>query len=735
VANPGRQHIVGVEALPSSLASLFEEHFNRVADRVAELSPTAHRIYSSEVETALLAIAGLLWEGNARGVEFQAARTAVGDVGRWNVSVIRALESEGVLVRTTSEEGGQGIAFSYDLMAGHMMARHLLAKPALAQWLESDEGRAQLQFHEPGSHTFAYDVFQALAGLYPHHFGRRQLWQDLWDENLVMHALLLTAQSDPRQIGRETVERFARAMEESKPFARLAFKRLRCTRAARAHPFDMDFLHGVLLAMPNTQRDLFWSEWVRESSGDVENDFKFLSTRWKSGGLDEREIRRARWVMWTLTSTFRSLRDVATKTLYEFAAKRPAEFFRLAMEAIAVSDPYVPERMFATGYGAALTTWSDINAVEMRETLPRVAREIYQAMFAPGATHPTWHALYQQYCLGTIAIARMVDPACLSEYEVAHLLPPFSHLPSPFENMPQYDLAVIERAKRAAIRMDFGNYTMGRLIPGRSNYDDRNPEYQRVLPTIISRMLVLGYDPEQFEAVDRQMNSGPRMGSDKHKVDRYGKKYGWIAYFEMWGVRYAQGLLAEERSARPSDADIDPTFPLEAASIDLQLPDLFSGQPTVAGDWVVRGPQPDYRSILEITDIDDLTGPWIVLDGFIGQNAPDDDRQVFTFLRGVLVDGGEVDRLCTLFTGLEYPGNDAIPEEPSYHNTYAGEMPFSLIPGMPGVNGREDERAEYMVSANLWSNDGVAVDIPVQRYNWESHHSVVNQNSGAPTRL
>jgi len=735
VANPGRQHIVGVEALPSSLASLFEEHFNRVADRVAELSPTAHRIYSSEVETALLAIAGLLWEGNARGVEFQAARTAVGDVGRWNVSVIRALESEGVLVRTTSEEGGQGIAFSYDLMAGHMMARHLLAKPALAQWLESDEGRAQLQFHEPGSHTFAYDVFQALAGLYPHHFGRRQLWQDLWDENLVMHALLLTAQSDPRQIGRETVERFARAMEESKPFARLAFKRLRCTRAARAHPFDMDFLHGVLLAMPNTQRDLFWSEWVRESSGDVENDFKFLSTRWKSGGLDEREIRRARWVMWTLTSTFRSLRDVATKTLYEFAAKRPAEFFRLAMEAIAVSDPYVPERMFATGYGAALTTWSDINAVEMRETLPRVAREIYQAMFAPGATHPTWHALYQQYCLGTIAIARMVDPACLSEYEVAHLLPPFSHLPSPFENMPQYDLAVIERAKRAAIRMDFGNYTMGRLIPGRSNYDDRNPEYQRVLPTIISRMLVLGYDPEQFEAVDRQMNSGPRMGSDKHKVDRYGKKYGWIAYFEMWGVRYAQGLLAEERSARPSDADIDPTFPLEAASIDLQLPDLFSGQPTVAGDWVVRGPQPDYRSILEITDIDDLTGPWIVLDGFIGQNAPDDDRQVFTFLRGVLVDGGEVDRLCTLFTGLEYPGNDSIPEEPSYHNTYAGEMPFSLIPGMPGVNGREDERAEYMVSANLWSNDGVAVDIPVQRYNWESHHSVVNQNSGAPTRL
>jgi hypothetical protein len=729
VANPRRQHIVGVEALPSSLASLFEAHFNKVAERVAELSPTAHRISQEEVQDALLTIARLLWENNARSVEFQAARTAVRDMG-WDASIIRALESEGVLVRTTSEAGGQGIAFSYDLMAGHMLARHLLARPSLAQWLQSDDGRAKFAFCEPGSHTFASDVFHALVGLYPHRLGRRQLWQDLSDENLVLNALSLTTQSDPRHIGRETVERFARAMQESKPFAQIAFKRLRSTRAARAHPFDMDFLHGVLMAMSNTQRDLFWSEWVRERPEEIEDDFKLLSTRWKSAGLDEREIRRARWVMWTLTSTSRSLRDMATKTLYEFAAKRPAEFFRLAVEAIAVSDPYVPERMFAAAYGAALTTWSDINAVEMREALPRVARKIYQAMFAPGATYPTWHALYRQYCLGIITVARMVDPACLSDEQAVHLLPPFSHLSGPFENMPKYDSNIIERTKRAAIRMDFGNYTIGRLIPGRSNYDDHNPEYQRVLQKIISRMLLLGYDPDQFEAVDRQMNSGPRMGNDKHKVDRYGKKYGWIAYFEMWGVRYAQDLLAEGRSARPSDADIDPTFPSEAESIDLLLPDLFSNEPIDIEGWVVRGPQPDYCSILEIADIDGLSGPWVMLDGFLEQNAPADDRQVFTFIRGVLVDSEKVDNLRKLFTDLKYPGNDAIPEEPSNYYTYAGEMTFSSIPGLPDVDMQERELAQYIVSAGWRSNNSVVVDIPVQKYNWESYHSVVNQSSG-----
>ncbi|HGY2795175.1 TPA: hypothetical protein ACNVTG_001978, partial [Citrobacter amalonaticus] len=332
---------------------------------------------------------------------------------------------------------------------------------------------------------------------------------------------------------------------------------------------------------------------------------------------------------------------------------------------------------------------------------------------------------------GIIAIARMVDPNCFSEDEAAYLLPPFSHLPNVFESIHQYDPEKIERAERAAIQMDFGNYTIGRLIPDRANYDDSNPEYQQVLRAIVSRILMLGYDPEQFEAVDRQMYSGPRMGDDKHKIDRYGKKYGWIAYFEMWGLRYAQGLLSEDRSARPSDADIDPTFPLDAVSIDLPLPALFSEQSSDDGDWIMRGPQPDYRSILEITEIDGLTGPWILLDGFVEQNATSDDRQIFTFLRGVFVDSQEVDNLCRLFTDLEYPGNSAIPDAPGHYYTYAGEMPFSSIPGLLVANELEDNSDENLVSADRWSGNGVAVDITVQDYNWESYHSVENQSSGA----
>ena len=129
-----------------------------VAARVAELSPTMHRIYQDDVQDALLTIAGLLWDNNARSVDFQATRMAVRDMG-WDDSIIRALESEGILVRTISPEGRQGVAFAYDLMAGHMMARNLLMKPELVQWLQSDEGNAKFKSHGPDSLMTYYGLW------------------------------------------------------------------------------------------------------------------------------------------------------------------------------------------------------------------------------------------------------------------------------------------------------------------------------------------------------------------------------------------------------------------------------------------------------------------------------------------------------------------------------------------------------------------------------------------------
>lgn len=87
--------------------------------------------------------------------------------------------------------------------------------------------------------------------------------------------------------------------------------------------------------------------------------------------------------------------------------------------------------------------------------------------------------------------------------------------------------------------MDFENYTLGRLVPDRGNYQDDHAEYQGAKKQVMQRMFDLGFRDETFEEVDRWIawsQPGGRQ-DDAGKIDRYGKKYSWIAFFEMYGVR------------------------------------------------------------------------------------------------------------------------------------------------------------------------------------------------------
>ncbi|MGZ8892171.1 MAG: hypothetical protein ACXW1R_04405 [Halobacteriota archaeon] len=733
VANPVRQHRVGVEALPRSLTALFEEHFRKVAERVADLSPSSRRIYQEEVLEALLKIAEHLWQENSRSVEVGKARACINDAQDWNSSLLRSLESEGVLVRTSRSNGQFGVAFAYDLMAGHMIAKHLLYQDDIEQWLKEPSNPAKLTFRDPGAHTLAYDTFHALVGLFPAHtHRRRQLWQAV-PGKLSLYALLLTAESDPTHINRETAERFEQEMLQSTAFAQAAFPLLRVTRAAHAHPFDANFLDQVLRAMPNVDRDLSWSEWLRKNEEEVIKDIKALESWWESGTLDRREMSRARWVMWTLTTNSRYLRDVSTKALYTLALRTPAEYFELAFESLTISDPYVPERALAAAYGAALSTWSDKNNQKMRHAaLPMAAKTLLRISFVPAAPAPTRHTLLRQYCLGIIELARWIDPSCVSSEEANYLYPPYSHLPSPFFDSPHATEEQIKKADKAAISMDFGNYTFDRLIPDRRNYDFDNLGYVAMRKAIVARMVDLGYDPDRFDPIERDLRSYSR-GHESRKVDRYGKKYGWIAFFEMWGWRSDNNLLPDWRSEhRTSDTDIDPTFPIKEKSWSPTLPDLFTSFPDKIADWIPDGPTPDYSNLLERSEVDDnKVGNWVLLNGFVEETAKTDYRQVFTFLRGVFVRKAHVARLLKTFEVMQYPGNDAIPQEPEHYYTYAGEMPFEVPPGFPekSKNAENLNEMQCEVGENRWSKGGVPVEIPVQLYSWESYHSELNKAS------
>ena len=124
------------------------------------------------------------------------------------------------------------------------------------------------------------------------------------------------------------------------------------------------------------------------------------------------------------------------------------------------------------------------------------------------------------------------------------------------------------------------------------------------------------------------------MGRKNRKTDRYGKKYSWIAFFEMYGVRQDERRLAERRlEERISDCDIDPSFPEQVPEWNPELPDLFSEPYTNPVTWLAEGTTPRYENLFRIASIDEIPGPWVLLDGFIEESA-DDPRRGFHLFRG-----------------------------------------------------------------------------------------------------
>jgi len=224
--------------------------------------------------------------------------------------------------------------------------------------------------------------------------------------------------------------------------------------------------------------------------------------------------------------------------------------------------------------------------------------------------------------------------------------------------------------------MDFGNYTMGRLVPGRANYDDKNPAYRKIRRQIEWRIGDLGYRRKDFEAIDRELASSgfytEQRGAPKR--DRYGKKYSWIAFFEMYGLREAQGLLEKYRAyERTSDCDIDPSFPKEPLAWTPLLPDMSVDAELTGEEWLSRGLTPDFVPLLRLREINGRPGPWVLLEGFVQREEPTLNRELFTFLHGLLLRPPDVSDLRDRFLEIEYPGNFGIPDGPQDHYLFAGE--------------------------------------------------------------
>lgn len=725
VTNPTRSNVVGVEAIPRSLTALFERYLLQAAERIVYLAPRTHRYFEGDVCRAILKIGAALWDQKARSLNEDEVRRFLGDDQRaWNESIITALEQEGILLRQPGNDGrGNHVAIVYDALAGHVIAEELLVRRGITQleeWLKEPTTLNALTEAAQDQHPLGADTLRGLAGLLPRRFFRLQLWS-LLSGPLRTDALRMAAELEASYLDAATVSELATLVAGESMRCRDPLNRLFSTRGVPIHPLNAEFLDRVLRPMTVCQRDFRWTEWLRRACNDVygqipiQSDLDRLVERWKI--LQPRgpaDCLRARWVMWLLTSTVRPLRDKATCALYWFGRGEPTALFDLTLDSLAINDPYVPERMLAASYGVTMAYQQ--RSAEFEAALAPFLRGLRDALTGPNASAPTNHWLSRLYVAGTVALARSFHIAAAPEGLDVDGDLSFASA-RPVESISQQD-ARASQVKRA-LHDDFERYTLGHLIDYQRQGESPLLEHSAAVAHVLGTMWALGWHEKPFRQIDDDISEGRyRPRSKVVETDRYGKKYGWIGYFNYAGILADSGLL---RDRRLSDVDIDPSFPNPPPIASIKMPKWNRPKPSDDRRWLRQGIVSVPAELLYRREIDSLIGPWILVSGFMETNKDLSGRRVHGYLAALLVSHSNVSGLVETMLDIDLGAWWLLLEEPSDAYTFAGEIPWS----------REFDRLESGEFSNRRTikvrGKQVQFETMAHRFGWESYHSTLNK--------
>jgi len=686
VTNPKREKEVGIEAMPGSLTGIFERYLERAGDRIGELAPLKRRYFPQDVRSVLHVIGQKLWDTHDREISEHDLRVTIGDEGRpWNESIVHLLEQEGVILRTPGDvPGQQNIIAVYDALGGYLIANSILTKlgrSGFEPWLKEPATSTLLNGHIQNCHPLAADIFRSLAGLLPRKLNGQQLWQ-LLDSPLRESALRLSASLEGTFLDATTVTAVADVLLQAQPYSEGLFGNLYRTRGATNHPLNADFLDSVLKQMSVSERDLHWSEWVRNNRKWIETDLVQLEAHWQKT-LNQRtagDKLRSKWVRWLLTTTIHNLRDRATRALYWFGRGDASSLFKQVEETADVNDPYVFERVLAASYGVAMAHHCDPNKIDFRKTiLPEQARSIFDILFSKKGRGRTTHVLIREYALRFIELAVLHNQNLFSAEESTLFTPPYPSGGQIAWNTVKSNVADIPG--ESPFRMDFENYTLGHLTEGRPNYDYHHKGYRKIRSQVLWRVQQqLGWSAAKFQGIDRNIESERheygRSSEEHHKVDRYGKKYSMIAYLELQGWLKDKGLLKESFDyGRTSSVDIDPSFPNAAPEQALIVENLLGKSSTSLTKWINEGPTIDFKAYLRQPTILGVSSSWIALDGFVTREDKSSGRRLFAFIRSFLVPANEAPKLIASLNKQPLGGRWLV-EKPTTHYVFAGEMPW-----------------------------------------------------------
>ncbi len=772
---------------------MFREYLNQVNKRVTSNDPIL-KANENFIAESLSKLSLFLWENNTREIPINEFYNLIDGKSAYEKDRSKAdiLINEGLVITRDMRSKNEYISFTYDTLAGFMIGEYLIQKHPDVSYFISKKFIQKI-INSNRQHPLFEDIMTSLCLLLPqlkltsfHELCKKNRLLKFTKSNVFSYLpkFITNRYKDQINFSNYAFEKSisclfilpAKAVKESdiqlveklyflnnenkKIFYDLSFKTLGDVR----HPLNAIFFSRLLASLKMNERDISWSEYIRKKSYNIEEyilefERQCRSTDSESMIVSDKQHIVSRIIVWFLTSTNKDLRDKSTRALYFYGRKFPNEFSSLAYNSLKFNDPYVWERTLAALYGVVMAEHNSTISDNFRNhILPELSKNIYDLIFKENAQHSTTHILARDYARRIIEIGLIHKPNLFTEKEIKNIRPPykfggirslgeFDYGDQPYNN---YD---------GPIYMDFSNYTIGRIVNDGHAYSDP-PEKQKVRRQIYWRIFNLGWDYEIFKEADKDIDIyNYYRSTEQVKIERYGKKYSWIAYFENAGLRDDLGLLDKDRwnQFRLPSSDIDPSFPEEPKNELFFTHNILGDKTTTLVEWYENGGMPSVEDYLTIKDLKGNLGNWICLDSFISQENIPIERNCFIYIRGLIIKNNDYSNVIK-YLKMQNMSKRRLFETQNNYYTYADELYIYndathsnqiTVELEIGKEKIKTKRSKYDYYPSIFSdleNDKrntckeIEVPIikefdvlmPVMEYNWEDYHSSIN-NAGHNT--
>lgn len=670
-----------------STYDVFKEYLNQVNKRVVVDN---HILESGKefISKSLNKVSLYLWENNAREMPIGVFYELIDSNSNYEKDRSKAdiLINEGLVINRDIRDDEEYVGFTYDILAGFMIAESLINKNSSVSYFVSNEFIHKIDFADDNTyeqHPLFEDIISALCLLLPllkrtsfHEllsgdcFSERTVLEDYIFDKSIKSLFALPAKAIKDDDIELVAKLFLDTSNNREALFDLSFK----TFSDVKHPLNAIFFSKLLASLEMNERDITWTEYIRKESDKIEElvaeyEIQCRSSATESKIISQRLHTVSRLIIWFLTSTNRTLRDKTTKTLYFYGRKFPEEFMSLVCDSLKFNDSYVWERTLASLYGVVMAEHNAIQSDNFRKNiLPDIAKKIYGLIFKENAPHSTTHIMARDYARGVIEISLIHHPKLFSGQEIKNARPPY--LFGGIRNVGEYDYG--DNNYMEPINMDFSNYKIGCLVKGGGAYSNP-PEKIKVRRQIYWRIYNLGWNAEFFkDAETARSNDSYYSGRGRPNIERYGKKYSWIAFYENAGLRYDLGLLNKDWC---TFVDIDPSFPEKPKNEAFLKHDLLGDRTTTLIDWYENGTIPHLKEYLYVKDLNGNSGDWICLDSLITQEDMSIERGIWARILGLIIQKEDRAEVIDLLTKQDI--NDRLFQKPEHHNTFAGELYYS----------------------------------------------------------